>query len=389
MRARHCKRSSSSNRAPATQVIGLLGQTVSVAEAQVLIAHYRAADPARVLAAVTDHWNDVFGAIRIETPDRAMDLLLNRWAIYQTLACRMWARAGFYQASGAYGFRDQLQDSMALVYARPDLTRAHVLRAAARQFREGDVQHWWLPRSGVGVRTRISDDRAWLAYSTLHYVAVTGDIDVLDETIPFLEGPALPNGEPDAYFQPQVAEEAGSLFEHCARALDQSLAVGEHGLPLIGTGDWNDGMNRVGPDGKGESVWLGWLLHATLTRVRAVRRRASRHRSRAALARSRECDQSRARARRLGWELVPPGILRRWHAAWFCVERCVSNRFDCPIVGGDLRCCGQDPRHVSDDGRGSIARATRRPSGASIHAALRCVVVARSRLHQGLSAWHS
>ena len=255
-------------------MIGLLGQTATIAEAQMLIAHYRAADPARVLAAVTDHWDDVFGAIRVETPDRAMDLLLNRWAIYQTLACRMWARAGFYQASGAYGFRDQLQDRRMprLRASRPDARPR--LRAAARQFREGDVQHWWLPPSGVGVRTRISDDRAWLAYATVHYVAVTGDVDVLDESIPFLEGPALSDGAADAYFQPQASDEAGSLFEHCARALDQSLIVGPHGLPLIGTGDWNDGMNRVGPEGKGESVWLGWLLHTTLTSSRRTPMRA-------------------------------------------------------------------------------------------------------------------
>jgi cyclic beta-1,2-glucan synthetase len=245
-------------------VTGLLGQATSVAQARTLIARYRAAEPASVLDAVTAQWDAVLGSIRVQTPNRAMDLLLNGWALYQTLACRMWARAGFYQASGAFGFRDQLQDSMALAFARPDLTREHLLLAASRQFREGDVQHWWLPHSGEGVRTRISDDRAWLAYVVAHYVAVTADVAVLDEVVPFLEGPALAAGAADAYFQPQTADELGTLFEHCACALDQSLAVGPHGLPLMGTGDWNDGMNRIGPDGKGESVWLGWLLHATL-----------------------------------------------------------------------------------------------------------------------------
>jgi len=202
--------------------------------------------------------------LHVSTPDRAMDIALNRWLPYQTLACRLWARAAFYQASGAYGFRDQLQDGMALVFAQPHLVRAHLVRAASRQFAEGDVQHWWLPATGQGVRTRISDDRAWLAYCTAHYVETTGDLAILEESIPFLEGAVLQPGEHDAYFQPVAAEERASLYEHCALALDASFAMGEHGLPLIGTGDWNDGMNRVGAAGRGESVWLGWFLHAAL-----------------------------------------------------------------------------------------------------------------------------
>src|SRR5690606_5310231 len=198
-------------------------------------------------------------------PDRAMDILLNGWLLYQTLACRLWARSAFYQASGAYGFRDQLQDSLALLLTQPDIPRHHLLRAASRQFVEGDMQHWWLPHSGQGVRTRISDDRVWLAFATVSYVLATGDEAILDEPLTFLEGPPLAPGQHDAFFQPMVADQSASLFEHCARGLDQCLELsGRLGLPLIGTGDWNDGMSRVGEGGQGESVWLGWLLLRTL-----------------------------------------------------------------------------------------------------------------------------
>ncbi|MGH6877085.1 MAG: GH36-type glycosyl hydrolase domain-containing protein, partial [Rhizomicrobium sp.] len=246
------------------EVVFFLGQAASRAEAQSLIAKYRAADLDAVFAAVADQWDDIAGALQVKTPDRAFDILANRWLPYQTLACRVWGRTAFYQSSGAYGFRDQLQDVMALCVSRPDLTRAHLLRAAARQFVEGDVQHWWLPETGRGIRTRVSDDRIWLAYATAHYVETTGDIAVLDETIPFLDGAVLREGERDAFFQPETASTQASLFEHCALALDTSLATGPHGLPLMGTGDWNDGMDRVGEDGKGESIWLGWFLYSTL-----------------------------------------------------------------------------------------------------------------------------
>ena len=247
------------------EVVFVLGEAASTEAARQLVERYRDADLDAVLAAVTAFWDDTLGAVQVVTPDRTMDLMLNRWLLYQTLVCRIWARAGFYQASGAYGFRDQLQDGMALVVARPELTREHLLRAAARQFPEGDVQHWWLPQGGAGVRTHISDDRAWLAHTVAHYVDASGDAAILDVDVPFLDGRPLSDGEHDAYFVPAVSESSASLFEHGVRALEQSLALfGERGLPLMGTGDWNDGMNRVGEAGRGESVWLGWLLCATL-----------------------------------------------------------------------------------------------------------------------------
>ena len=247
------------------EIVSFIGQCGSAEEAGALIARYRATDLDAVLAEVTDHWETLLGRVQVKTPDRALDIMLNGWLLYQTLACRIWARSGFYQASGAYGFRDQLQDGMALTFAKPDETRRHLLRAAARQFVEGDVQHWWLPHSGQGIRTRISDDRVWLAFTTATYIACSDDTAILDEIVPFLEGPILRSGEHDAFFQPMVADESASLFEHCARGLDQCLELtGEHGLPLIGTGDWNDGMSRVGEGGKGESVWLGWLLVRTI-----------------------------------------------------------------------------------------------------------------------------
>ncbi len=257
-----------------TEIVFFLGQAATKAEAQTLLAKYRNADLDAVLAEVTRQWDEALEMVQVKTPDRALDILLNRWLPYQTLACRIWARAGFYQASGAYGFRDQLQDVMALCVARPGIAREHLLRAAARQFIEGDVQHWWLPESDRGIRTRVCDDRVWLGYAVAHYVQVTGDVAVLDEMILFLEGPVLREGVHDAFFQPAISEKCASLFDHCALALDKSLAAGVHGLPLMGTGDWNDGMDRVGESGKGESVWLGWFLYSTLMPFAAL---AERH----------------------------------------------------------------------------------------------------------------
>ena len=247
------------------EVVFFLGEAESVSSARSLLLRYRDASLDQVFGEVKRHWDELLGTVQVKTPDRAMDIMLNGWLLYQTLACRIWARSAFYQASGAYGFRDQLQDGMALAIVRPAVAREHLLRAAGRQFPEGDVQHWWLPPSGAGVRTHISDDRIWLAYAGARYLQVSGDESLLDEMVAFIDGARLGSGEHDAYFQPVTAEASATFFEHCARGLDASLALGGHGLPLIGTGDWNDGMNRVGERGQGESVWLGWFLYATLT----------------------------------------------------------------------------------------------------------------------------
>ncbi|WP_339077332.1 glucoamylase family protein [Acetobacter sp. AC2005] len=246
------------------EIVFLLGEAENEGEARRIIAHYRTVDLDTVLDEVKQQWNSICGSVQVKTPDRSMDIMLNGWLLYQTLSSRVRARAGFYQASGAYGFRDQLQDGMALAASCPALVREHLVRAASRQFVEGDVQHWWLPQTGAGVRTHISDDCTWLGYTVAHYVTTTGDLAVLDENIGFLEAPPLPITEHDNFMVPAHSAESATLFEHCARALDRSLAVGVHGLPLMGTGDWNDGMNRVGEQGRGESVWLGWFLYTTL-----------------------------------------------------------------------------------------------------------------------------
>ena len=286
------------------EVVFLLGQAASGDAARDLIRRYRGADLNAALDEVRARWDEILGAVLVRTPDRAMDVLMNRWLLYQTLACRVWARSAFYQAGGAYGFRDQLQDSMALVIAAPGVAREHLVRAAARQFLEGDVQHWWHPPVGRGVRTRVADSAIWLPHAVSHYVDATGDASVLDEVVPFLEGPALEPEQADSYFEPSVSSERGTLFEHCARALDRSLAVGPHGLPLIGHGDWNDGMNRVGHEGRGESVWLGWFLHTAL----------------AAFARAAEARGEAERAAR--WR-AHAGALRRaleehaWDGRWY------------------------------------------------------------------------
>jgi cellobiose phosphorylase len=253
------------------EVVFVLGQTDNIQNVRSLVDKY--SDLQRVNAALMKTktwWDQLLSTIQVETPEKSSDFLLNRWLLYQTLSCRLWGRSALYQSGGAYGFRDQLQDIMALVYAKPELARRHLLRAAGRQFIEGDVQHWWHPQSGAGVRTSCSDDLLWLPYAVSHYVQTAGDYQILDERIPYLEGQPIGGRESEVYSTPSISMTDGSLFEHCCKAIERAATAGEHGLPLIGLCDWNDGFNRVGIEGKGESVWLAWFLVEVLNRFAQI-----------------------------------------------------------------------------------------------------------------------
>ncbi len=282
-----------------------LGVGRNMAEVHNLVRRFRQADASQsMLEGVWDYWNRTLGAVNVDTPDPAVNVMANGWLLYQTLSCRLWGRTGFYQSGGAYGFRDQLQDVMALVHCEPALTREHLLRAASHQFREGDVQHWWHPPAGRGVRTHFSDDLLWLPYVTCRYLECVADTGVLDEKVPFLEARLVKPDEEAYYDLPNRSEENATLYEHCVRAIERGLKFGAHGLPLIGCGDWNDGMNRVGNEGRGESVWLAFFLYDVLTQF-------------AALARSRQdipfADRCVAQAKQLQANIE----LHAWDGAWY------------------------------------------------------------------------
>ena len=249
----------------------ILGQYESLEEIESCIRKYSDIQQAFIAFEETiNYWQEFLGRIKVTTPDKSMDLLLNGWLMYQTLACRYWSRTAFYQSGGDYGYRDQLQDSMNIGIIDSKITREQILRSAERQYLEGDVQHWWHPVVDSGIRTRFSDDLLWLPYVTANYINSTGDYSILDETAGYLEDEPLREGEDERYTVARKSQRVGTVYEHCLKAMDRALKFGPHNIPLMGSGDWNDGMSTVGNEGKGESVWLGWFLYSILNNFKEI-----------------------------------------------------------------------------------------------------------------------
>jgi cyclic beta-1,2-glucan synthetase len=282
----------------------VLGHADTADDAMALARRWQHQDAAAAQARVRGFWDGLLGRVQVRTPDPLFDVLVNRWLLYQTLSCRIWSKAGFYQAGGASGFRDQLQDAMAFALCEPDRLQAQILACAARQFPEGDVQHWWHMPGGAGVRTHFSDDLLWLPLACTRYVQTTGDAGLLDRQVAFIDGPPVPAGAEDLYATPTPSAEVASIYEHAARAIDKSLDTGRHGLPLMGSGDWNDGMNRVGHGGRGESVWLGWFLCSVVEGFAPY-----------ADARAEHARAQRWRVARAGW--IAALHSAGWDGAWF------------------------------------------------------------------------
>jgi cyclic beta-1,2-glucan synthetase len=253
------------------EIVFALGEENSLHEVETCINKYRKVDAVKkALREIKDFWKDKLEVLQVSTPDKAMDYMLNGWLMYQVLSCRMWTRSGFYQSGGAYGFRDQLQDCLSVAHIIPDITKDQILLHSKHQFIEGDVQHWWHEPKYKGTRTRFSDDLLWMPYVTAEYIRITGDSDILKIETPFLEDDPLKDFEDESYRIPRVSEVKSTLYDHCIRAIERSLKFGEHGIPLIGSGDWNDGMNTVGNKGKGESIWLGWFMHSILMKFAPI-----------------------------------------------------------------------------------------------------------------------